>query len=557
VTNALTNGAVVDCILTSSIACVTSSTATSGNITITVNSSVVPSVSIAASNSSICSGTLVTFTPSPVNGGLSPSYTWKVNGSTVGLGSTYSSAALNNGDVVTCAMLSNAACASPSSAASNAVTMTVSNFSQPAVTISPSQNPVCSGISVTYTATAVNAGINPSYQWKVNGSNVGVNSAVYTSPAPANGDVVTCQVTSSAPCTSGLTVTSNSVTMTVNGMVTPTVSITSTASTICSGASVTFTAVPVNGGTPTYQWTVNGVNTGPNSPVFTPGTINNNDVVSVQMTSNAACTSTSGAVGSNTITMTVGTSVTPAVTVAVSPSATVCVNTEVQFTATPANGGTTPAYQWLLNGANVGANSDVYTNATLNNGDIVSVQLTSNASCATQTVVVSAPQTMTVNPLPAAPTIAVSGNQLTSSAVSGNQWLQGGAPISGATAQTYNAVTSGWYAVEVTNGNGCSNISDSVLVKVTTGVEDVTISGLVKVIPNPFNTQFNVQVSSDIRDLSTYHYTVTDELGRILFYNRDVQYSNIVTMTEYTAGIYYVNVYNGSEKTTLRVVKED
>jgi len=86
------------------------------------------SVSIAASPSaSICSGSGVTFTPTPTNGGTSPTYTWFVNGSSVGSGSSYSTSTLSNGDAVY-AQLSAAGgggCIFPATALSNTVTVTV------------------------------------------------------------------------------------------------------------------------------------------------------------------------------------------------------------------------------------------------------------------------------------------------------------------------------------------------------------------------------------------------------------------------------------------------
>ena len=98
-----------------------------GSATVTVNPNVTPSVNISADpGSTIASGTSVTFTATPTDGGTTPSYQWKKNGSNVGSNqNTYTNAALANGDVITCVLTSNAACASSATATSNAITMTV------------------------------------------------------------------------------------------------------------------------------------------------------------------------------------------------------------------------------------------------------------------------------------------------------------------------------------------------------------------------------------------------------------------------------------------------
>lgn len=216
-------------------------------------------------------------------------------------------------------------------------------------------------------------------------------------------------MTSNAGCLSVATATSNTVTMTVSSSVAPAITIAANpGNTVCTGTSVTFTATPTNGGTtPAYQWQVNGAPVGTNSDTYTSSTLANADVVTCVMTSNSSCASSSTAT-SNAITMTISGSVAPTVTIAAAPGETVCIGTNVTFTATPGNGGTTPAYQWTLNGANVGTNSDTYSNNALATGDQVQCTMTSNSTCASTTTALSQVITMAVNNS-LVPTVSASG----------------------------------------------------------------------------------------------------------------------------------------------------
>ncbi|MCU0429883.1 MAG: autotransporter-associated beta strand repeat-containing protein, partial [Cytophagaceae bacterium] len=190
---------------------------TSASVTMTVNPNLPASVSIAADQNPICTGTNVTFTATPTNGGVTPTYQWKLNGTNVGTNATtYSNNSLTNGDVVTLEMTSNATCATGSPATSNAVTMTVNPNLPASVSIAADQNPICTGTNVTFTATPTNGGGTPTYQWKLNGTNVGTNATTYSNNSLTNGDVVTLEMTSNATCATGSPATSNAVTMTVN-----------------------------------------------------------------------------------------------------------------------------------------------------------------------------------------------------------------------------------------------------------------------------------------------------------------------------------------------------
>ena len=180
------------------------------------------------------------------------------------------------------------------------ITSSCASYLPVSVSIGASANPVCAGTSVTFTATPVNGGTTPSYQWFKNTVAVGTGSTY--SYVPVNGDQVYVIMTSSLSCITGSPATSNTVTMTVNPVLPVSVSIAASANPVCAGTSVTFTAIPVNGGTPTYQWYKNTVAVGTGSTYsYVPVT---GDHVYVIMTSSLTCKSGSPAT-SNTVTMTV------------------------------------------------------------------------------------------------------------------------------------------------------------------------------------------------------------------------------------------------------------
>lgn len=179
-----------------------------------------PSVAIAITTGSqtMCAGASVTFTATPTNGGTTPTYQWKKGGVNIdgATSATYTSTTLANNDAITCVMTSNATCATATTATSNSLTMTVNPIVTPSVSIAASATNVPEGTSVTFTATPTNGGTTPTYQWQKGGANIsGATSATYTTTSLANGDIITCVMTSNATCATATTATSNAVTMTV------------------------------------------------------------------------------------------------------------------------------------------------------------------------------------------------------------------------------------------------------------------------------------------------------------------------------------------------------
>lgn len=405
-----TNGDVISATVnTPSEGCYTTTSVTQ-NTNQTVNTPVAPTITISTTSTTVCAGASVTFTStSNVTGG---SYQWKRNGLNVGTNnSSFTTTTLVNGDAITCVItIPVGGCFTASTGTSNQINMTVNANVVPTLSIAGNTTP-CTGSSTTYTATTNVT--SASYQWKLNGGNVGTNSSTYT-VIPAANDVITCVVTTPVgSCYTVSTVTSNSLTITPQAVVTPTVSITGS-NPVCQGSSGTYTATTniVNG---SYQWKVNTVNSSTSTSFsYTPA---NNDAVTLTITTpvGQGCYST-GSASSNTVTVTVTPPAVPNASIAITNPAvtgsTVCSGIPVTYTAssTTITGG---SYQWKVNGFNVGTNSSTFT-YTPSNGDVVTCVITvPTGGCFTVTTATSNALTMTVTPsIPATISIAESANNI-------------------------------------------------------------------------------------------------------------------------------------------------
>jgi uncharacterized protein (TIGR02145 family) len=171
-------------------------------------------ITIVVPATNVCTGIPVTFTAIATNGGASPAYQWRVNATNANnaTNSSYTYTPVN-GDVVTCLMTSSEACVTGNPATINAITMTVTAGLPAGISIAASANPFCEGTAVTFSATAVNGGATPGYQWRVNAWNASnATNASYTY-VPANGDAVQCVLTSALSCVTGSPAASNTIVM--------------------------------------------------------------------------------------------------------------------------------------------------------------------------------------------------------------------------------------------------------------------------------------------------------------------------------------------------------
>jgi len=252
---------------------------------------------------------------------------------------------------------------------------------------------VCEGDAVTYTTTNTGGG---TFQWSVNGSAITGATGDTFNTVPAIGDLVSVQLTSTAPCPSKPTA-DNSFAMTVNPKVHPYAYLEVTdpvSAPVCPGTVVTYHAVIRTKSTPvalpTYQWSKGGIPTGPTSTSpYLEITPSDKDVISVKVTPNEQCMFV------------------PDTTVNITASVTQVLNpTGVKLTVTPgnsikegqldtvmvayANAGTNPTFEWRINGQVIeGENTNMLISDNFSNHDSITCIVTGVGACGGTSVAAS------------------------------------------------------------------------------------------------------------------------------------------------------------------------
>lgn len=240
----------------------------------------------------------------------------------------------------------------------NGNNITITNAVIPSVSIAltAGTNPSCTGSSVTFTATPTNGG-TPGYQWKRNGVNIGgATSVTYTSTTLLNGDIITCEMTSSLACITAATALSNDITMTVNPLPSnPPNPVAAGANPSCGSNSLNTMAPDPN---TTFYWqgtVLNGQSTA--NPTTSSYTVSTSGTYYVTSQSTDGCWSA----GSGSIAITVN----AAASISVQPvdrNISAGANTTFSITASNATG-----FQWQVDqgsGFTDVANGGVYTGAT-------------------------------------------------------------------------------------------------------------------------------------------------------------------------------------------------
>ena len=440
------NGATTNTVSVSSSSISVTSTNACGSsqATQTLNIVPLPTLTLSSTAVSLCAGQTATV---QANTNTPVTYTWSTGVNT-------SSVSLNSAGVFSCGVSNGCGNASES------VTVTVGAL--PSTTASATQTLLCSGQTTTLSTSGIGT-----YLWS--------NGVTTQTMSVSNSGVYTVTLTNSC----GTAVSS----VTISSQATPTVSLSESSSTICSGQSSTITA---NSNVNNYSWSTGS---------FTNTTVvNTSGIVTVSVSNSCGVATASTTVFSNTL---------PVLNLT-SSSTTICPNETATLTVT---GGSAP-YSWS-NSSNTGS-------VVTTNGGTVTVYNTNSCGTASATVIVTVINlnaSLSANPISGTTPLTV---DFTNNSIGATTYLWDfgngtSANTQTVSSQTYNVVGSYVVYLLVTSGS-CLDI-DSLTINVLNQAGTIVIPNVFTPNGDSINDVFRV-TGFNIID---FNCTIFDRWGLQMF----------------------------------------
>lgn len=258
------------------------------------------------------------------------------------------------------------------------------------------------------------------------------------------------------------------------------------------------------------------------------------------------------------------------------------------------DGGTAPVYQWKVNGINVGTNSNTLTIDTLQNNDVLSCELTSNASCVASptaffsTVVsVVVPTVLSIGLEDISNTTICAGETVTmnqlidiNNGYNSLYWVVLESYFNGVLIDIFNFIDpidvvrpfeftpteSGIFQCRIDLGTGLNGslpgcytyqITNSAPINITVNpqpcglaVSDFEISGL-NYYPNPANNVLTVEAKEALTDITIY--TV---LGQMLESKTINSEKATLDLSAFAKGTYFLKIRADDKIRNIKIIKE-
>jgi hypothetical protein len=340
----------------------------------------------------------------------------------------------------------------------------------PAITSQPAAQVVCAGSPASFFISATGTGLT--YQWRKDGTNIsGATSSSFSIATVSASDAANYSVVITNACG---TVTSNSVSLTVNAKPAATI----TGGSFCNTGTTTLTVSGQGGGN--FSATPAGLDITPSTGQINLATSATGSYVVKYVFSNGICSD------STTSTVTVSN----ATLISTQPNAqTVCAGSTATLSVTAT--GASLTYQWRKGSVNIaGANSSSYTisNATAADVDLYDVVISSSCGSPVTSngVNLSLYTPASINTQPSAQTICAGGTASFTVAAAGSnltyQWRKNGTPITGATGANYTIT-----GAAITAGGNYDVVITGPCNSVTSGSVSLTVNPVTVITTQPAN----------------------------------------------------------------------